>query len=302
MEGTDFRKKGFGSSDASWIYHFALTGSLSQNALRRIAQIKGLVEGIEISVPQMRLGLDVEDRLTDCLLESDSTVKNNPIYYGAEFDNFTTYNHIDYTTSKEWIELKSTINSIEKEEESYKEQNAWHFMIKKYNGIKLPLFLYHYDTKGLSESSFNDIEEERITRMQLEEIYYAPIIIQLEKGLRELNEFWDSFDFIEMKTWSMNAQEVKEVEAMVVLNDYLRNIKDIEKQIDKTKESLLMSMEDKGIKSIKTPLFNISYTGPTKRKGSFDMKKLQIEFPDVRFDDYRKEPSPVKANIKIQLK
>lgn len=81
--------------------------------------------------------------------------------------------------------------------------------------------------------------------------------------------------------------------------EFERQVKEIKKQQDELKLSILNEMEANNIIKLETDDLIISYVAPTDRE-TFDSKTFKEEHSDL-YDEYVKM-TPVKSSIRIKLK
>lgn len=121
----------------------------------------------------------------------------------------------------------------------------------------------------------------------------------LKEGYQKLDNQWDEIPvYVEKEVLQLSESESKQIQAIESLNDALLLKAFAEKQINSFKESLKNNMEANGIKSIKTPMFTISYKDEFVRQ-SISSDEVKKAHPD----DYQKfyKSSNVKSSIAIKL-
>ena len=91
--------------------------------------------------------------------------------------------------------------------------------------------------------------------------------------------------------------EKKEVDALA---KYLNEIKELEAEADRRRQTVFDFMNTNGIKSLASEFYTISFT-PESTTATLDKKKLFAEHPEIKEQDYLKI-SPKKAYITVKLK
>lgn len=294
---------GFGSSDAKLIEGFANTGEISPSLSRRISEIKGVLGRKEIHSRYFELGNIVESDLYKYLCSAyPGKVQSNPTmhYSGEPFKNFSVYNHIDFIIGTRWIELKATIEKPESARSVYRTQLNWHEMIKSSHGIGGDIELWVYDTSSFYENwkELYQFDFDSISFIAHVRDKYS--IDKSLAALRGLDAIWHDIPIYEDKeVMDVSDDEVAATEWMMDLHKSLVDLDRAQKSIDSYKASLYESLSSDGIKSIRSPLFNISLTSESSRI-LLDSKSFKKDHADL-FDKYSKQTS-VKGGIKISLK
>lgn len=302
--------KGFGSSDAQLIISYANTEKLSNSLHRRIGEIKGQVDRTSFTSMYTDLGNTVEDDMYKYIVdEIDSKALSNPKHYlSSDISNFTISNHIDYVLPSQqlWIELKS-VKTKESEEidfvasvfHKYSGQLAWHFMIMS-QSPDYQLILRVYDTSDcyLDHSKY-EFDPFNYRDLTITHDMVMSTIYLIEKGLMMLDEYWDTYDpYAEKEVVVIEDAEYQQVQAYQEINNILVQQKALQENLKKLKEKFLVTFEERGIKSIKTPDFTITYKNASSRS-SVDTKKLKLNI-GADLDKFMRV-TQIKSSISISL-
>lgn len=297
------RLKGFGSSDASAIIHYAATGEMNNVLLRRIAEIKGEANRLEIHSKYFDLGDNVEE---DYFMSLETMDKESNPYRSLPvkiFKNFVVSNHIDVIERQKkieyWHEVKATKDSISATKQKYQAQLAQHKLIMD-ELTDAVLVLVHYDTNDIYQTPDNyKYDPDKLSYHYFDHGTLDLLVEMLQEGYQKLDEAWDDIPVYEEKeVLQLSEQESNQIEAIATLNDALMLKQYAEERIASFKESLKQNMEDNGIKSIKTPQFTISY------KDSFVRQSVSAEaVKKAHPKDWTKfyKSSNVKSTIAIKI-
>jgi hypothetical protein len=286
------RKGGFGSSDAKLFFKLGSKGleSLNNTDKKRISVAKGLIEYKPI--PQ------TESMLRGHEFEAWYAKKNKKLDRETKISktiakNFNTFFHADFTTlvndrhEFNVIELKC-VQHPETADEEYKEQLQWQHMISDCTQLILQICY-----SGCAD--FKD--------GLLEQIVIQPnenIINTLKKGIQLLDEAWDTIDLTIGEEWDESDLMFFEREQMQIFSNYLSEIKQLENEAEKHRESIKQMMIDNGIRSIKSDFYSVTLI-PESTTNTFDKKKLLADHPEINESDYLKS-SQKKSYIKVTLK
>lgn len=282
------RINGFGSSDAKLFYKIGSKGleSLNNTDKRRIAVSKGLIEYKPIQQTKSMLrGHEFEAWYESTLtgIEYEREIKLSK----QLANNFDTFFHADfYNQSNEVLELKCVQNP-EKVSDDYKDQLQWQIMI-----FDCKVFLVVCDS---TKETFEDG-----VMKPFEVLKDENIINTLKKGIQLLDEAWDTIDLTTGEEWSDDDLMFFEREQMQVFANYLSEIKQLENEAEKHRESIKQMMIDNGISSIKSDFYSVTLI-PESTANTFDKKKLLADHPEINEADYLKS-SQKKSYIKFTLK
>lgn len=267
------RTKGFGSGDAKSIAHLGITGKPSDALIRRIAELKGLAEPVNILTPAMEKGVDYENRISELL----PGATHNPKFVSKQLsrNEYEIRNHIDYesVTSKfVWIELKTSIKSLEQNIIAYKEQLAWHYMLLKERagGIRSELYLVVVNPE-------NDVIEQQ--QINISTIVYE--LNAIKKGLELLPAVWGSINsFAEQP--EIPGELLPDVlqEKALFIAESLKRIDEMNAAVDEFKGKMLEAMLAGNVKSIKFENLAITLV-PNSLSSTIDTKKLKENYPEA---------------------
>jgi hypothetical protein len=124
----------------------------------------------------------------------------------------------------------------------------------------------------------------------------------LRDGIAELDKAVEDGAFDDYDTTEVTVSEMDEETAVAcrALGVVIARMKETEQLAEQHKATLLAWMEAHGVLNIKGDGFTVSYVSPSTRK-TFDTKKAQADFPELKDDRYYKTSS-VKSSVKITLK
>jgi len=297
------KKKGFGSSDASDILHYAATGIINNSLRRRISEIKGEIERKEIFSKYFDLGNKVESDVFD-YLKGDKEwkgIKSNPTNSLPEntFVNFTAYCHIDFESDNFFVELKATKDDVATTTKKYQGQIAWHCLIMDELEKEQSFQFAHYDTKDIyTTPELYEFDESKLTFHPVSN--FADTQRAIYHGLQKLDTEWETIEpYEEKETIYMSESETREVAAMKALEDALLMEKQAALIKSKIRTGLLDNMMQRGIKTISTPYFTITAKESYVRS-SVDTKKVK-EFVGAEYENLTKQTT-VKPSLQIKLK
>lgn len=278
------RVGGFGGSDAAMFYRVGLNGlsALTQTDVRRIRVAKGIEPYIPIpSSAAMQKGHDFEDWMAAQHPDAEREVRLE-MSLAIHFDTFA---HADFVYTDSVYELKC-VQEPQKAESKYAAQLQWYYMM----GAKAVTLVVQDSSKAFGE----DMQQIAIDRD------YAMIRI-IAAGIALVDEAWNDETVLCVRE-DVTADELLpfDREAVKVIYETFRTIKEMEERAATAKEQLLRYMETNGIRSIKNDALTISYVGESVRR-AFDKKALQQAHPELDLSEYEKE-SKVKSSIKINLK
>ncbi len=267
------RTKGFGSGDAKSIAHLGITGKPSDALIRRIAELKGLAEPVNILTPAMEKGVDYENRISELL----PGATHNPKFVSKLLsrNEYEIRNHIDYesvTSKVVWIELKTSRKSLEYNFDAYKEQLAWHYMLLEERAgsmeIELYLVVVNPDNDG-------------IERLLIVQSFITYELNAIKKGLELLPAVWGSINsFAEQP--EIPGELLPDVlqEKALFIAEALKRIDEMNAAVDEFKIKMLEAMLAGNVKSIKFENLAITLV-PSSLTSSVDTKKLKENYPEA---------------------
>lgn len=303
------RSIGFGSSDAKLISSVGKTGQLNETARKRIAEMLGLKEREEISTYAIELGNEIEQRMYESIKSCASEqikVHSNPFYKSEKMSEelgLALFNHIDVEiempTKIVWYEIKATIKDIDKTEEEYRYQLAWHWMLlsekAEIEEKKSVLMLAHYDTS----SGVDVFDHEKVNTKQISYADCWPYIKEIYEGLSVIHDELKDFKYKPQITTDGDNLPI-EIQKLLPSIDYLlRQAKEAQDKADQLKEQLKEAMEQSGTKSIDNEFFKATYI-PEGLTAKFDSKSFQKTNPDI-YSQFLKT-SKVKSQLRLTLK
>lgn len=281
------RKGGFGGSDAKMFYKIGLKGlsALNNTDRKRIRVAKGIDEYKPVPVNDaMQRGHDFEDWYEK---QPFAPIADREEKLSCQLaNNFDTFFHADFSDGfNEVWELKCVQNP-DNAVKDYYEQLQWQHLI----GAK-KLWLVVCD----SSKPFEDgtLFPELIERNE-------QVIEILRNGIKLLDDNWDNIDLNVGEDWTdedLMPFEKKEVDALA---KYLNEIKELEAEADRRRQTVFDFMNTNGIKSLASELYTISFT-PESTTSTLDKKKLFAEHPEIKESDYQKTGQK-KAYITVKLK
>lgn len=285
---------GFGGSDAKMFAKIGLSGigALSTTDKKRILVALGRREADTFDGNvYTEAGHEFENYMTSFLpgTEREKYMENPDI----KPETFKVFSHADFWKQENGettvVECKFAQDETGVVENTYYAQLQWYFMLGADNVI-----LAH-GRGGVFPFGVEELTVQPIIR---DDNY----IDQLRCGISILDDAIKNgeFDNLSNETLDVATLDAGEQQAVEKLRDALRVIKDAETVVDALRAQLLAFMEQNGVLNIKGDDFTISYVSPTVRR-TFDTKKAQTKFPELKSDEYYKE-SAVKSSVKITLK
>lgn len=278
---------GFGGSDAKMFYKIGLKGlsALNNTDRKRIRVAKGIDEYKPIPMNEaMQRGHDFEDWYDG---QAFAPIADREDKLTANLaNNFDTFFHADFSDGfNEVWELKCVQNP-DNAVQDYYEQLQWQHLI----GAK-KLWLVVADSsqpfgRGVKMPELIERNEQ--------------IIEILRNGIKLLDDNWDNLDLEVGEDWSesdLMPFEKREVDALA---KYLNEIKELEAEADRRRQTVFDFMNTNGIKSLKSDYYTITYV-PESTTSTLDKKKLFSEHPEIKESDYQKTGQK-KAFITVKLK
>jgi hypothetical protein len=271
------RTKGFGSGDASNIAALGRYKTANPALLRRIAELKGLVEEVNISTPEIELGIEMERKIAEML----KGAVNNPLYESKKLSNekYKIRNHIDFEwvggEKIIWVEHKTSIRNEQELLAAYNAQLAWHYMLMQEKAEDAGI-----DDYELWLTSINPDGESELKTLKIQPNTLTFTLNEIKEGLRILPDVWDS-----VTEWVddvvITDDNVPDVirEQVHTVREALLYIDDLNRKVDDFKAKMLKSMREAGVKSIKCDGLTITYV-EKKETSRVDTKKLKAEMPE----------------------
>lgn len=281
------RKGGFGGSDAKMFYKIGLKGlsALNNTDKKRIRVAKGIDEYVPVTMNEaMQRGHDFEDwyeKQPFAPLGAEREV----IISSMLAKNFKTFAHCDFFENGEVWELKCLSNP-ENAYNEYFAQLQWYHRLRA-----TTVWLVVCDSRETFENG---------VQMPIEIKRDNNVIDILSNGIKLLDDNWDNLDLEVGEEWTdedLMPFEKKEVDALA---KYLNEIKELEAEADRRRQTVFDFMNTNGIQSLASELYTISFT-PESTTSTLDKKKLFAEHPEINETDYLKI-SPKKAFITVKLK
>lgn len=277
------RVGGFGGSDAAMFYKIGKNGlsALTATDKKRIRVAKGIEPYEPIpTTPAMRRGHDFEDWFADNnnFDEREKKIERQLAH------NFKTFAHADFYFNDTVYELKC-VQDVEGAKTTYYAQLQWYYMLGVFSVCLIA-----------QNSACEFGEHTQCFNVNRNDDYIAALI----NGVQLLDEAWDDLPLDKEDTLTEDQLLPFDREAVLALNDTLRQIKALEEKAAQAKEQLLAFMQNNSIATIKSDYYTISYIGETERK-TFDKTKLANAHPELDLTQYEKT-SRVKPSVKIILK
>ena len=284
---------GFGGSDAKMFAKIGMKGieSLSTTEKKRILVALGRMEAEEFSgnvyteaghlfEDWCEQGNFIKNSEREKYIEREGLAKHFKVFAHADF-----YNEQTGTV----YECKYSQDPTYKVFEDYFEQLQWYYML----GVQSVVLVHGWGAVlpfEVAGYGFQDVAKEEAT------IYY------MKQGIEILDQAIEEGAFDDYDTTEVAVSEMDEETAVAcrALGIVMAKIKEAEKLAEEHKATLLAWMEKHGVLNIKGDGFTVSYVSPTTHK-TFDTKKAQEDFPDLKDNKYYKTSS-VKSSVKIILK
>lgn len=283
--------QGFGGSDAKMFAKIGRFGvdALSITEVKRVLMVLGKME-------YETFGGNVYTEAGH--LFEDWTAENCDDCKGAESErylereglakHFKVFAHADFYEKGRGlvVECKYSQDDTDKVFADYYEQLQWYYML----GAK-EVHLAH----GWGKVLPFEVEDWSTQMVQKD----AELVETLTDGIVLLDEAIDKghFDSVTVDELSVTELSKEQQEAAAVLVNAMLEVKRIEAEAEQARKMLTEAMERRGVVSIEGEGFKITYIAPTTRR-SFDAKKAQEKYPDLKGDAYYKTSS-VKSTIKI---
>lgn len=290
--------RGFGGSDAAMFFKFGRYGLGRMNATdkRRILQV---VRKDECKSGTLFMG----NVYTDAGHEFEDWIANEQLEVGFERERvmtcpdkfsglaFDIFAHADFVGEEDYvIECKYSKNRTEKVVATYRAQLQWYYML---GASKVTLchgwggvFPFVVDGFELVDVPYDEFVVDNIRRG----------ICILDMAIKA-----GEFDWVDEEYLSVYVTELDEDTAYMVetLAEMTKQIKELETKSKDIREALAENMGSQGMTGIKGDGYTITYWPSTERR-TFDVKKAQGKFAELKEDDYYKTTS-VKETIKITI-
>ena len=300
------RSIGFGSSDAKMIASVGKTGVLNETAKKRIAEMLGLREKKEVSTIQMAVGNEIEQAIFESIKSSYDMAVSNPYNESlsmSEKYGFKVFNHIDVEISTEkkliWFEIKASIKSIEKCQDDYRYQLAWHYMLlmeKSIDTYTAPkLLLTHYDTSA----GFETFEANKITQKEITYDEIKPYLKEITDGLNVISESLKTFTYEPANEAETDILPHDTQKILPQIANLLKIAKEATEKADELKENLKLAMEQYKVDALDNEFFKAIII-PEGVRSTFDSKSFQKDNEEL-YKNYLKN-SKVKSSIRVTLK
>ena len=294
------RKGGLGSSDAAMVEKIGRNGELSQADRYRIAVMLGLAERKQFSTAATQLGDEIEAKVFEQFKEQFPQAVSNPFYKSELLSNtfgFDIFCHIDFEAETEdsliWVENKATKLSMADTINTYAAQLQWEYMLLQEKAAKIgkrpQLMLSHFDT------TMGEWNPELVQVRTIQENDSTMIM----KGLRIIMDSLEGFTWEQPEELEADNLPVQQQEQIKQIAIYLGEIKRMQEYVDDFKNGLLTVMQEAGVKSIKTPYFNVCAVEESKSM-KFDSTRFKKEQSEL-YAKYLKE-STTKAHVVIRVK
>jgi len=285
------RVGGFGGSDAKMFYKIGLKGlsALNNTDKKRIRVAKGIDEYKPVQMSEaMQKGHDFEDWYEkQPFAPMAACAKREAVLKNDLARNFDVFCHADFYDDefREVWELKC-LSKPENAVRDYHEQLQWYYLMNAHH-----VWLVVCDSSQTFEEG--TLFPEEIERNE-------QVIDILYNGIKLLDKNWNDLNLEVGEDWTdedLMPFEKMEVDALA---KYLNEIKDLEAEADRRRQTVFEFMNTNGIKSLASELYTISFI-PESSSATLDKKKLFAEHPEIKEQDYLKI-SDKKAYITVKLK
>ena len=284
---------GFGGSDAKMFAKIGTKGieSLSTTEKKRILVALGKMEADDFGGNvYTEAGHLFEDYCAEKAYTFAGFVREKYMEADGLAKHFKVFAHADFYCDETAavVECKYSQDDTSKVYEDYLPQLQWYYML---GASKVTL--YHGWGNVLP---FEVVGEIPVTVCKDNDYIYW-----LQHGIAVLDQAIEDGAFDDYDTTEVTVSEMDEETAAAcrALGVVIARMKEAEKLAEEHKATLLAWMEAHGVLNIKGDGFTVSYVSPTTRK-TFDTKKAQADFPDLKDDKYYKT-SAVKSSVKITL-
>lgn len=273
-----------GGSDGKMLAQVASLGAVPRSALKRLAICKGLIPQVEIPKnAAIQAGDDIEMAIYQYLSANDERYESNPLLVSEKYStkNVKLIAHPDFLLKDDArktlfaYECKTTKYGVEETRQTYKAQLFIEFVLAKElastfgSNWSVKLFLVHYDTNGL------DLEQgvEFVpSRMTLREVRFSNPFFDIKKSMTIIDDFMETFtEYYDGEEVESEYLPANIKEQFIAITNVINEIKEREKQVDEFKRRLTVFMKQKGIKSIKSDNWNMTFVDDTESV-SFDYK------------------------------
>ena len=315
----DTRRGNLGSSDGVMLSQIANLGYVPKSAWKRMAVCKGLIEHQEIPRNAAIIAGDkLENIVYENLKLTDDRFESNPLWVSKKYSkkNVGLITHPDIVLKDDVnktlnvYEVKCTKFNHIQTRHTYNAQLYIHTVIGKEivaelgRDWKLNVFLVCYSTDGLDLENDNFVFEP--DRLTIKKIRFKAQHFDVNEAMTIVDNFLENFDYYsedDIIPYEYLPTNIKE--QFDVIADTLREIQEKEQMLANFKDKLYKFLENKGIKSIKNDVFNITRILPTESI-QFDHKayiaELAEQHPRVYTRIMKKYRKCVKRNGYVSIK
>lgn len=289
----DTRRGNLGSSDGVMLSQIANLGYVPKSAYKRLAVCKGLIEHQDIPKNAAIIAGDkLENIVYENLKLTDDRFESNPLWVSKKYSkkNVGLITHPDIvlkddsTKTLNVYEVKCTRFNHIQTRHTYNAQLYIHSVIGKEKVAelgrdwRLNVFLVCYSTEGLNlENDSFVFEPDRLT---IKKIRFKAQPFDVDKAMTIVDNFLDEFEYYsEDDVIPYEYLPVNIKEQFDLIADTIKEIQEKEQLLNSFKDKLYKFLENKGIKSIKNDVFNITRVLPTESV-QFDHKTYMAELSE----------------------
>lgn len=298
-----------GGSDANMLSQIDKLGFVPRTAYKRMAICNGLAEPENISTRAMALGDFIEDAIFNSLssCQTNGRYESNPLWVSNKYsrEHCKLICHVDFVLFDEenktihCYECKATRYNPKATKMTYRKQMYIEWLLAKEEAIKrgadwkVKLTLCHYDTDGIDLNKDFEFDPSRLSLHGVS--YNRRDLFNVGNAMDIIDEFLSTFDYY---------TEEEEIESEYLpdavkdefnkMTEILTEIKKQESTIDAFKAKLYAFMDEKGIKSIKNPLWCITRVEPTK--------SVTIDYKSIFADEIEAKRPRVARRLKERYK
>lgn len=286
---TQSRTGALGGSDGNLLSQIASLGYVPKSAYKRLAVVKGLVENDNITTRVMRYGDFIEQSIFDNLSANDERYVSNPLWVSGKYskDGVRLICHPDFILYDEekkvlkiW-ECKATKFNPRQTRDTYINQLFIEWTIgneivkARGDGWTVQIFLCHYNTDGVDINDEFVFEPERLS---IHKLKLSQNIFDIDKAMEIASEFVSNLEYYSEDDEIDSAYLPEKVKAEFdSVTAVLAEIKEKEAKVEDFKRRLCEFMQEKGIKSIKNDMWNITLVNATETV-SFDSKRFLADY------------------------
>lgn len=283
------RAGALGGSDGNLLAQVASLGYVPKSAYKRLAVMKGLIENDNITTRVMRYGDFIEQSIFDSLSANDERYISNPLWVSGKYskDGVRLICHPDFVLYDEekkilkiW-ECKATKFNPKQTRDTYINQLFIEWTIGneivKARGTDwtVQIFLCHYNTDGVNIEDEFAFDPERLS---IHRLRLSQNMFDIDKAMTIVSEFASTFDYYTEDEEIDSAYLPEKVKSEFdTITTFLAEIKERETKVEDFKRRLCDFMVEKGIKSIKNEMWNITLVNATETV-SFDSKKFLADY------------------------